>query len=221
MNVTDALNSRRSVRAYKSDPVSKETLLKIMTAATKAPSWADTQPWEIFVAGGEPLDRLRAGYQQRFEQGLPGQQEFPRPAQWPEALQQRMAQNAAHRQSMMGVDPNDEEVRKASMRRNYTFFGAPAVIYLCMDKTLTPWSIFDMGILAQSLMLAAEDLGVSSIPAFSLVAFPDLIRSELKIPDDLLILFGIALGYEDTNDIVNKPRSLRRSVEDVIRLVGL
>jgi len=56
MDVIDALNSRFTVRAFTPDPVHKGTILKILDAATRAPSSGNTQPWELFVAGGDALD---------------------------------------------------------------------------------------------------------------------------------------------------------------------
>ena len=220
MNVIEALNSRYAARAFKPDPVSKETLLKIMTAATRSPSWADTQPWEIFIAGGETLNRLRRSYLERFTAGAPSQTDLARPQNWPPALQQRMAENGAYRFKIMGVDRNDENARQANNRRNYEFFGAPVVVYLCLDRTLTPWSIYDLGMVSQSIMLAAQEYGVDSMPAVGLVAYPGLLRQELGIPDDLLVMMGLALGYGDADDPVNKPRSLRRPVEEAVRFKG-
>lgn len=74
----------------------------------------------------------------------------------------------------MGVERDDPEARRASSRRNFEFFGAPVVAYLCMDRSLTPWSIFDLGSFCQSMMLAAQEYGVGSIPAVMLAAYPDL-----------------------------------------------
>lgn len=221
MNVIDALNTRRSVRQFKSEPVSRDIILKIMTAAGRSPSWADTQPWEVFIAAGETLDKIRSQYLALYKEGHNGTPELARPADWPAPLKQRMMENMAHRSAAMGIDRNDEKAREANTRRNYEFFGAPVVAYLCLDRSLTAWSIFDMGILAQSLMLAGQEYGVDSIPAVSLVTYPDIIRTELGISDDLMILFGIALGYAQVDDPVNKPRSLRRPVEAFVHLKGL
>ena len=221
MNVIEALNSRHSVRAFKPDPVNKETLMKIMSAANQAPSWADTQPWEIYIAAGEVLNKLRRDFLANYDQGVESKTDLPRPADWPPALKQRMNENMTQRFAAMGIDRNDKEAREANARRNYEFFGAPAVVYLCLDKDLTPWSIFDMGLVAQSIMLAAQEYEVDSIPAVSLVAYPELIRQELGIPDNLMILVGIALGYAKPDDPANKPRSLRRPVEEVVRITGI
>ncbi len=220
MDVTDALYSRYSARAFKPDPIDKETITKILEAATRAPSWANTQPWEIFVAGGDVLDRLRHAYLENFHKGAPGGSDLPRPQQWPPALQKRMEELAAERYKTAGIGRDDKAARQTLFEANYRFFGAPVVIYLCMDRTLTPWSIFDIGMLAQSIMLAAQQHGLGSIPAVSLVSYPDLIRSELEIPEDLSIIFGIALGYSDAQHPQNKFRSPRRPVHEVVRFKG-
>ena len=62
MDTIEALNSRFTARAFKPDPVDHGTLEKVMEAALRAPSWANTQPWEVYLAGGEVLNRLREAY---------------------------------------------------------------------------------------------------------------------------------------------------------------
>jgi nitroreductase len=111
--------------------------------------------------------------------------------------------------------------RQKFMADNYRFFGAPAVVFLCMDRTLTPWSIFDMGSLAQSIMLAAQQYGVDSAIAFTFASHPDLVRAELKVPDDLAVLIGIALGYADADHLRDQQRSSRRPLKDVVRCKGI
>jgi nitroreductase len=90
-----------------------------------------------------------------------------------------------------------------------------------MDRTLTPWSIFDLGLFSQSLMLAAQHYGLGSAIAVTLAAHPDLIRKELKIPDELSIIIGIALGYPDTEHPQNQFRSTRRSLQDTVTFAGI
>ena len=89
MDVIEALKSRVSIRAFTPQPVSKETVLKIMEAATRAPSWANTQPWEIYVAAGEALERIRQGSIANFQKGMSRTPDLPQPQQWPEALRKR------------------------------------------------------------------------------------------------------------------------------------
>jgi nitroreductase len=70
-------------------------------------------------------------------------------------------------------------------------------------------------------MLTAQEYKVDSIPAVMLVAYPDLIRAELDIPPDLLVLFGIALGYRDAQEPLNQLRTARRPLDEVVRIKGL
>ena len=221
MNVIEALNSRTSIRAFKSDPVGRETILKILEAATRSPSWANTQPWEVYVAAGEALNRLRQGFEGRLREGKPRNLDLPAPQKWPDVFQQRMAALKADMDKIPGAASPGKDPRQAMIERNYRFFDAPVVVYLCMDRVLTPWSVFDIGQLSQSIMLAAQEYGVDSIPAVMLVAFPDLIRAELDIPPDLLVLFGIALGYRDAQQPINQLRRPRRPVGEVVRIKGL
>ncbi|MCZ7358106.1 MAG: nitroreductase [Candidatus Methanoperedens sp.] len=220
MNVTDALNSRYSTRAFRPDQVDKETILNILEAATRAPSWANTQPWEIFVAGGEVLNRIRGEYLANFQNGVPGKPDVVAPQKWPPAMKKRMEELGETRFNIAGIKRDDKAARHAIFEMNYKFFGASVVIYLCMDRSLTPWSIFDIGMLAQSIMLASQEHGLGSIPAYMLVSYPDLIRTELEIPEHLSIIIGIALGYSDIQHPQNKFRSPRRPILEVVRFKG-
>jgi nitroreductase len=220
MNVIDALNSRFTVRAFEPDPVPKGTILKILDAATRAPSSGNTQPWELFVAGGDALDQIRHAYEERFNKRVPGSPDLPAPQEWPPTLQKRMDELRTARFESLGTERDHAATQQVMLERAHQFFGAPAVVYLCMDRTLTAWSIFDMGLLAQSIMLAGQQYGVDSAAAALLISYPDLIRAELEIPEDVLILMGVALGYRDRQHPLNQYRSPRRPLQQVVRLKG-
>ncbi|MCR4419309.1 MAG: nitroreductase [Clostridia bacterium] len=220
MNVVEAILSRRTIRAFRPDPVDKDTVMRILEAANQAPSWANTQPWEVFVATGEVLERLRAGYLARLEQGVAPRFDLEPVQHWPAAHQKRIEALQGTRLKLLGLDPEAPETRQAIARYNYSFFGAPVVVYLCMDRSLNPWSLFDLGSFAQSLMLAAREYGLDSAPAVNLVAYPDLIRAELGIPEELAVVIGVALGRADADALINRFRSTRRPLAEVVRLFG-
>ncbi|HUI44506.1 MAG TPA: nitroreductase [Nitrospirota bacterium] len=216
MDIIDALNTRFTVRAFKPDPIDHNTLEKVIEAALKAPSWANTQPWEIFVAGGEVLNRLREAYVVNLKNCVARNPDLTAPMQWPPDLKKRMDDMRAERMMTLERVCLDKTVMKDLSEVNYHFFNAPVVAYICMDRTLTPWSIFDLGLFSQSIMLAARHFGLHSAPAVTLVAHPDLIRKELKIPTGLSIIIGIALGYADAEHPQNQFRSTRRSVQEAV-----
>ena len=221
MNVVDVLNTRFTCRAFKSDPVDRQTLEKVLEASLKSPSWANTQPWEVYVAGGEVLSRLRAAYVANLKNCVARNPELAVPKQWPPKLLMRMDNLRAERMATLERVCLDKAMIKDLAEMNYHFFHAPVVAYICMDKTLTPWSIYDLGLFSQSLMLAARHFGLDSAPAVTLVAHPDLIRKELNIPDDLQIIIGIALGYADSEHPQNQFRSPRRTVQEAVTFKGI
>ncbi len=219
MDVITALHRRFTVRAFKPDLIDTDAILQIMSAAMRAPSSGNTQPWEIFVVGGETLNRIRRMYEENFHKGVPMKPDIPSPAEWPPALERRMQESRAARLRALGVaGDGTSAVRNAMTERAHQFFGAPIVVFLCMDRTLTSWSVFDLGLLAQSIMLAAQHFNVDSAPAFLFVAYPDVIRGEVGIDDSLSIVMGVALGYRDDHNPENQYRSSRRPIRDVVHL---
>ena len=223
MDVIEALQTRHSVRDFKPEPVAKETILKILEAATRSPSTSNTQCWEIYVVGGEVLERIRQPYMARYEQGVPGKAELPPlpPDRLPHSLVTRMSQMKTERFKLSGLDSNDPVAMKTFLAPNYRFFRAPILLIICMDRTLGGWSIFDLGLLSQSIMLAAQQFGVDSITALSMMNYPDILRKELAIPDSLIIAIGIALGYANEKNIVNTYRSSRRPINEVLIFKGI
>ncbi|MCL2336935.1 MAG: nitroreductase [Firmicutes bacterium] len=210
MNVREALYARHSTRKFLSTPVEKEKLTAVLEAASRTPSWANTQPWEVFVATGNTLDRIRAGYQNKYAEKVPVAPETPRPTKWSDAAQKR--QQLLH----PGIVRDCGEAAKQFGALNQAMFHAPAVIYIAMDRVLSEWSLYDIGAYAQSIMLAAVEQGLATIPAITLMFYPDVLRRELKIPDHLKLTIGIAIGYADNEHGVNKFISERSPLEEVV-----
>ncbi|NLO90350.1 MAG: nitroreductase [Clostridia bacterium] len=221
MNVLEALEARRSIRVYKPTPVAPEVIKSIIEAANRTPSWANTQPWEVYVVSGTPLENLRKRYLESFRKGIEPNFDIPAPKSWPAAHDERINQLGAGRFATLGIERDDKEARRKVTEMNFNFFGAPHVIFLCMDRDLSHWSLFDLGSFSMSLMLAAQHHGLSTIPAVMLVAYPDIIREEIDIPQNLSIVFGLALGYGDLDSIHNQYRTPRRNVDEFLKMVGM
>ncbi len=221
MKVSNALHNRRTVRAFLDQPVSRETLESILVAALRTPSWANTQPWELVVAAGDPLERIRAASIARTRDKVPGTPELDLPGGWPEECRTRTKELTAGRARTAGTTVDDPAFHREFVEANRRFFDAPCVVYLCMDSILGHWSVYDLGALAQSIMLAAVEHGVDSATAINFVWYPDVIRAELGVPDHLKIVIGIALGYVDDTAPEDGFRSERRSLDDAVRFVGM
>lgn len=211
MNVMDALYGRHATRAFLAKTVEKDKLITILEAAARTPSWANTQPWEVFIATGKTLTRIKNGYQDKYAAKAGSAPETPRPLGWSAKTKDRIGQLGLARERDCG------SAGEQFGQLNQSMFNAPAVIFICMDKVLSHWSLYDIGAYSQSIMLAALEQGLSTMPAITLVAFPEIIRQELQLPDNLKITIGIAIGYADKEHGINNLRTDRSPLSETAK----
>ena len=214
MDVIEAIMARRSVRDFSSRPVPKETVIKILEAATRSPSGGNMQPWEVFVAAGDTIERIRKAYEELGWPGIPPRPDGPAVAP-PAQVMQRSGGVIEGLARLAGLDPGDPG--RFRIVRGDRLFGAPVVVIVCMDKRLN--DRLGIGLFVQTVCLAAQGHGVESVIAGSLMVHPDVLRRELEIPDDLDLITGIALGYP-TDSVINTYRSPRRPISEVVRYRG-
>jgi nitroreductase len=221
MDVIEAILARTSVRDFSPKPVPKETVMKIFEAAIRSPSGGNAQPWEVFVAAGPCLERIRRTYQERYKAGTgasapPASPQAPGgPPPQPPYIQQRMATIRNERLRLLGLDPADPASGRVFMDWGARMFGIPVLAVVCMDKALS--SNLDIGLFVQTVCLAAQGYGVESFIAGALVSHRDVLRRELGIPEDLNIVTGIGLGYPTPGALINTYRSPRRPLSEVVR----
>jgi len=96
---------------------------------------------------------------------------------------------------------------------NADFFNAQAMVYLTLNKGHKEYSVLDLGGIEMSIMLAAKDHGVDSIPAYMTIMYPDVLRKILKISDKEDIVIGVALGYEE-KCLLNDHRSVKLTLDE-------
>ncbi len=190
-------------------------LVQVLEAARWSPSYTNTQPWEVAVVCGRPRDELYRILTSLAEAGVPPHREWPRPARWPAALEQRANEFFAGRLKALGVQ-GEEAQRQALRQVSANFNGAPCVVFLFLDRSLTTWSAFDAGLFAQTLSLAAHAYGLGSCLQAAIINYPDAIRDFLGIPDTKLLVLGILLGYPDGDAPINAYRSTRASLDEFV-----
>ncbi len=216
MELVEGIRTRKSVRAFKSTPVSREIMSKVLEIASKSPSYTNTQPWEVVLVSGEKKDELSKILLKMAEADVTANPDLPLPRAWPPELERRAREHGARRLRALGVEREDAEQRKALRLLNFKFYGAPCVLFLLMDRTLTPWSLFDIGLFAQSLILAAHSFGLGTCLQASLVNYPDAVRDLLGIPKTKQVVLGISLGYPDLAAPINSYQSSRVSLDDFV-----
>jgi nitroreductase len=220
MDVIDAIKERTAIRAFKSEPIPLDLLKKIIEQALRAPSWANTQPWEFAVAAGKKLKAIQDGFVKRGMQEP--QSEVARPYEYPEPYMARIrALQPKDRKEMT------KEEMEARFMDNFRNYGAPVCIYLLVGKNflyqskgVNVWAIYDCGSAVQNIMLLATNYGLGTIAQAQAVVYPDIIRKVLDIPEDKLIALGIAIGYPDWDNPINKERRDREPLDKVAKFYG-
>ena len=220
MDVIEAILTRHSVRDFSSRSVGKETVMKILEVATRSPSGVNGQPWEVFVASGTTIEKIRSVYQERYSSGasstVAGGPSGPPPR--PDYIQERIQTIRNERLKLLGLYPNDPKSGDIFMEWGSRLFGVPVLVVICMDKVLS--SNLDIGLFIQTICLAAQGHGVDSFIAGAFIRQQDVLRRELEIPESLNIITGIGLGYPNPDNIINTYRSPRRPIQEVARYKG-
>ncbi|MFN3739349.1 MAG: nitroreductase [Thermodesulfovibrionales bacterium] len=217
MDAIECIRSRRSIRAYKKEPVPKEILTRIIETALWSPSYKNTQPWEVIIVSGKKKEELSSLLISLLERGEPPCPDIPEPTSWPETQQERINRLYRMRAEATGVDlTNPETVKKAKVA-NFNFYGAPHVIYLYQDGSLPLWSLFDLGLFAQSLMLAASAMGVATVPQAFATDYARYIKDFLGLPQSKRLVLGLSTGYPDLESRANIFRPDRVPVNEVLR----
>ncbi|MFC1901144.1 nitroreductase [Chloroflexota bacterium] len=214
MDLIEGIETRRSCRAYKPAPVPEEIIRKILETAKWSPSFSDSQPWEVAVVSGAKKDELVEMLSGLSEAGTRPHLEIPTPKEWPTEADERMKEHHAHHSAYLNIEQGGEEQRPR--RRKPDFYGAPCAVFLFMDKTMTEWSVFDIGLFCQSLILAAHSYGVGSCLQAMMVLYPDEIKKFLGIPDTKKLVLGISLGYPDTESREYGYKSERMELDDFV-----
>jgi nitroreductase len=217
--VDDVLRSRRSVRAYKPDPVSRDVVLEVLRVAATAPSLSNTQPWRVYVLTGAPMKALGDAVVAAFQSGsFPPPAHFPNPL--PKVFGERQQDYAARHYGALGIDQKDMAARSLHTQRNFSFFGAPVGLFFTVDRRLTTHSWVDLGLFIQNVMIAARARGIDTCAQVSFARFHELIAERLEIPPEEVTVCGMSMGFADTSATVNQIRMPREPVENFVRMVG-
>jgi nitroreductase len=217
MEVLEGIKTRRSTRAFKPDPIDRDVLNKILLAVSSSPSYTNTQPWEVVVVSGKKKDELGRKLLELARAKKPTRSDLPMPKGWPAALEERSREHGARRLATLGVARDDEEGREKLRLMNFEFYGAPCAVFLFIDGSLGDWSIFDTGLFAQNLILAAHALGVGSCLQASVTHYAPEIKKFIGIAENQKLVICIALGYPDEKAKLNTYRSLKQNPDEFTR----
>jgi nitroreductase len=216
MELAQAIEQRKSIRTFKSDHVSREIVENLLHLATKAPSAINLQPWEFTVVDGKEKERLcrrllkaygerRVSCSPKTSRPLP-----PDIERRPKKLFQEMKPYV----DQLGLSFEDF-INEGSFR----FYGAPTAIIISMDRAFPRARLVCVGAVLGYLVLAAHAFGLGSCPIGIITAFEDEIKDQLNIPEEKTVVLGVALGYPDWENPINRFKSSRENPSDITRWI--
>ncbi|OGO24296.1 MAG: hypothetical protein A2144_10240 [Chloroflexi bacterium RBG_16_50_9] len=219
MEIIEAIHARRSIRAYKSDPVPKKVLEEIVEACQWAGSPGNMQPWEFAILGGNVMKEFQKRLAEKVETKAASELEFPSPLKVPELYDRRRAEYYRANFDRYVYPPGTvdvEQKKRAHFLKGGRLFDAPSAIIIYTDKAFLniPWGLMSLGIIAQTVCLAALARGLGTCIMGRPVDWPDMLRDLLGIPQSKAMICGITIGYPDLESRVNNVPRIRIPLED-------
>jgi nitroreductase len=214
-----AWRERRSKRAFRPEPLSRDELRRVFAAAQRAPSWCNVQPWRVAVTSPPKTSEVAAALVAAAKSGLPSA-EVPFPLDYPPPYKQHRVACGVALYQAMGVAREDTAGRYDAWLRNYALFDAPHVAIVACDRRLGPYAFVDVGVWLGYVLTAAAALGVDTCPMASVAAYPRPLREHLPIAETDAILFGLALGRADDAAPANACVTTRDNVDANVTFVG-
>ena len=219
MDAIECIKTRMSIRKFKPKPVPNEVLLEVINIAKWSPSYKNSQPWEAVILSGDKKEALSKMLIELLKNGTKPCPDLPAPESWPSAEAARIDHLFKMRSAATGIDMNDPENLIKAKKANFSFYGAPHAIYLFQDASLTPWSLFDLGLFAQSLMLSAHANGLGTVPQAFATDYAQDIKRFLFIPETKRLVLGISIGYPDMESPVNAFRTDRIETDEIVKWI--
>jgi len=212
-------SQRRSMRAFRPEPIPVDDLRAMFAAAQHAPSWCNIQPWRVAVTMPPKTAELSAALVTAAKSGLP-HADVPFPLDYPPPYKDHRKACGVALYQAMGVARDDGAGRYDAWLRNYALFDAPHVAVVACDRRLGPYAFVDVGVWLGYVLTAAAALGIDTCPMASVAAYPEPLRTHLPIAESDIVLFGLALGRADAAAPANTCRTSRDSVDANVTFVG-
>ena len=223
MRVSEALESRRTCRAFLPTPVSEATVRSILSGAARAPSGGNLQPWRVWALAGEDLRKLERRVVAKIEAGQisEGQTQYNiYPPDMADPYAARHFASGAQLYAALGIGRDDWAGRAAQYVRHFEFFGAPVGMFFAIDRSMQQGQWADLGMFLQSVMLLAREHGLHTAPLEAWAFWHESVREVLGIPPELMFFCGMGLGHMDPDHPVNRYRTPRAAVDEFAVLRG-
>jgi nitroreductase len=218
MNVSDACQTRMSIRAFKPNPVAGEVVRDILRLASRgAASGGNLQPWRVYALSGDQLDSFKVDIAATaFEEA---EYHIYPPSLW-DPFRRRRFECGEDLYKTIGIGRDDKPARARQLMRNAEFFGAPVGLFFCIDRDLGPPQWADLGMYMQTVMLLAVERGLDTCAQEFWANYPKTIARTLKLPENHMVFAGMAMGYRDPEQAINQLRTRREPFDAFAEMRG-
>ena len=222
LSVDEAITTRRSVRAFKSDPVPQETVADILDVASRAPSGTNTQPWNVHVFTGAAKDRLVESVLSVFWNEPTGHEHdrLHYMETWRDPYLARRRKVGWDLYGLAGIGKGEREKTREFHSRNFKFFNAPVGMLFTIDEDMGWMSWLDYGMFLQNICVAARGRGLHTCPQAAWGTYHGMLKGYLGLPGKQMVHCGLSLGFEDESAAVNELETGRESVADFVTFHG-
>ena len=218
-SVTDAVVTRRSLRAFLPKPVSTDLVKQILTTASRAPSGTNMQPWNVHLLTGDSLRKVSDAVLEDFDNDVPYDEEQPYyPDKFFEPYLARRRKVGWDLYTLVGIEKGDKAKMKAQHRRNYEFFSAPVGAMFTIHRDLNIGSWLDYGMYLQNVMLLAREAGLHTCPQAAFCGYHKSIRRALPLKDEEVLVCGMTIGYADFTAVENTLETERADTSKFLTL---
>jgi nitroreductase len=215
----DLMAARFSCRAFKPDPVPRDTIERVLGAAQKTASWCNSQPWQVLIASGEATKKFRDVIYNVAASGTPSSGDFEFPREYRGVYLERRRESGFQLYNTLGIPKGDKMAYAKQALENFNFFGAPHVAIITTDEALGVYGAIDCGGYVTSFMLAAQALGLATVPQAALAFHSAVVRKHFGLGDDRRVVCGISFGYADREHKANSYRTNRAALGEVATFV--
>jgi nitroreductase len=212
MNVTDAVQSRSSIRSFLDNPVSDELLKVLLEKSSRAASGGNLQPWKIFVLNNSSMKEFLEFQERWTEPEVPAYEIYP--PKLKEPYRTSRFELGEQMYEILGIGREDKDARIAQVMKNFIFFGAPCAFFCFVDRQMGPPQWSDLGMFLQTFMLLAKEAGLDTCAQEAWSMKHDSVSKFVRADDTDILFCGMAIGYRDDTALVNSLKSERRPLKE-------
>lgn len=220
--VSQAVASRRSIRAFTDQPVDREVLRRVLEKAQNAPSGGNTQPWNAHVLTGEPLAALFAKVAEVVPMGRDAMspEYHIYPPELDGAYEARRVGVGEAMYASLGIPRDNRPARLMWFARNFQAFGAPVLMLIHTPRYMGPPQWSDIGMWLQTVMLLLREEGLDSCAQEAWAVYSRQIREVVDIPEDHIFFCGLAIGHGDRSVPINQFPVPRAPLDEAVTWEG-